>query len=80
VQRLIYGILTDHQVSEFERKRELDFSHGIAKVGRFRSTSTCRGGRSVRHSDSSPVASELPGARPARRDPAIGGRTSGLIW
>ena len=35
-QRLIYGILTDHQISEFERKHELDFSHGIAKVGRFR--------------------------------------------
>ncbi|MFB3880216.1 MAG: type IV pilus twitching motility protein PilT [Armatimonadota bacterium] len=35
-QRLIYGILTDHQISEFERKHELDFSHGISKVGRFR--------------------------------------------
>lgn len=35
-QRLIYSILTDHQISEFERKHELDFSHGIAKVGRFR--------------------------------------------
>jgi twitching motility protein PilT len=35
-QRLIYGILTDHQISQFERKHELDFSHGIAKVGRFR--------------------------------------------
>ncbi len=35
-QRLIYGILTDHQISEFEEKHELDFSHGIAKVGRFR--------------------------------------------
>jgi twitching motility protein PilT len=35
-QRLIYSILTDHQISEFEQKHELDFSHGIAKVGRFR--------------------------------------------
>jgi len=35
-QRLIYSILTDHQISEFEEKHELDFSHGIAKVGRFR--------------------------------------------
>ncbi len=35
-QRLIYGILTDHQISDFEEKHELDFSHGIAKVGRFR--------------------------------------------
>lgn len=35
-QRLIYSILTDHQISEFERKHELDFSHGIARVGRFR--------------------------------------------
>jgi twitching motility protein PilT len=35
-QRLVYGILTDHQISQFERKHELDFSHGIAKVGRFR--------------------------------------------
>ena len=35
-QRLVYGILTDHQISEFEQKHELDFSHGIAKVGRFR--------------------------------------------
>ncbi len=35
-QRLIYSILTDQQVEEFERRHELDFSHGIAKVGRFR--------------------------------------------
>ncbi len=35
-QRLIYSILTDHQIEEFERKHELDFSHGISKVGRFR--------------------------------------------
>lgn len=35
-QRLIYTILTDHQISKFEHDRELDFSHGIAKVGRFR--------------------------------------------
>ncbi len=35
-QRLVYSILTDQQVEEFERRHELDFSHGIAKVGRFR--------------------------------------------
>lgn len=35
-QRLVYGILTDHQISGFERTHELDFSHGITKVGRFR--------------------------------------------
>ena len=35
-QRLIYDILTDHQISTFEREHELDFSHGIAKLGRFR--------------------------------------------
>jgi twitching motility protein PilT len=35
-QRLVYSILTDHQIGEFEQKHELDFSHGIAKVGRFR--------------------------------------------
>jgi twitching motility protein PilT len=28
--------LTDHQIEEFERRHELDFSHGISKVGRFR--------------------------------------------
>lgn len=35
-QRLIYSILSDQQISAFEEKHELDFSHGIAKVGRFR--------------------------------------------
>jgi len=35
-QRLIYSILDDHQISTFESKHELDFSHGIAKVARFR--------------------------------------------
>jgi twitching motility protein PilT len=35
-QRLIYSILTDHQISSFEENHELDFSHGIAKLGRFR--------------------------------------------
>jgi twitching motility protein PilT len=35
-QRLIYGILDDHQISGFESRHELDFSHGISKVGRFR--------------------------------------------
>jgi len=35
-QRIIYNILTDHQISTFEEAHELDFSHGIAKLGRFR--------------------------------------------
>ena len=35
-QRLIYGILNDHQIQLFEDKHELDFSHGITKLGRFR--------------------------------------------
>jgi len=35
-QRLIYSILDDHQISAFESKHELDFSHGIAKMARFR--------------------------------------------
>ncbi len=35
-QRLVYSILNDHQVQLFEAKHELDFSHGISKVGRFR--------------------------------------------
>ena len=35
-QRLVYNILNDHQVQVFETKHELDFSHGIKKIGRFR--------------------------------------------
>jgi twitching motility protein PilT len=35
-QRLAYSILDDHQVRVFETKHELDLSHGIPKVGRFR--------------------------------------------
>jgi twitching motility protein PilT len=35
-RRLVYDILTDHQIKEFEEKHELDFSYGISKVGRFR--------------------------------------------
>ncbi|MGD0112905.1 MAG: type IV pilus twitching motility protein PilT [Armatimonadota bacterium] len=35
-QRLVYSILDDHQISTFESKHELDFSHGIARVARFR--------------------------------------------
>ena len=37
-QRLIYTILDDHQIHTFETKHELDFSHGISKVGRVRVT------------------------------------------
>jgi len=35
-QRLVYSILDDHQIRTFESKHELDFSHGIPKLGRFR--------------------------------------------
>ncbi len=35
-QRLIYSILDDHQIQRFEQQHELDFSHGISKLGRFR--------------------------------------------
>lgn len=36
IQRLIYDILTDTQIQQFEKERELDFSYGIVGVGRFR--------------------------------------------
>ncbi|HTE18907.1 MAG TPA: ATPase, T2SS/T4P/T4SS family, partial [Armatimonadota bacterium] len=36
VQRLIYEVLTNQQIQWFEKVRELDFSYGIAGVGRFR--------------------------------------------
>jgi twitching motility protein PilT len=36
VQRLVYDVLTDHQIQWFEKVRELDFSYGISGVGRFR--------------------------------------------
>jgi twitching motility protein PilT len=35
-QQLIYSILSDHQISTFEQSHELDFSHGIPEIGRFR--------------------------------------------
>lgn len=35
-QRLIYDILTTDQIQWFEKTRELDFSYGVAGVGRFR--------------------------------------------
>ena len=36
IQRLVYDILTNQQIQWFEKVRELDFSYGIAGVGRFR--------------------------------------------
>ncbi len=36
IQRLVYEVLTDEQISQFERKKELDFSFGTAELGRFR--------------------------------------------
>jgi twitching motility protein PilT len=35
-KKLAYGMLDDRQKSEFERERELDFSHFIPDAGRFR--------------------------------------------
>lgn len=35
-QRLVYDILSDSNVQKFEETRELDFSHSIKGVGRFR--------------------------------------------
>ena len=36
VQRLVYDILLSDQIERFERTKELDFSYGVAGVGRFR--------------------------------------------
>jgi twitching motility protein PilT len=36
VQRLVYDILSSEQIERFERTKELDFSYGVANVGRFR--------------------------------------------
>ncbi len=35
-QRIVYDILTSDQIERFERTKELDFSYGVANVGRFR--------------------------------------------
>lgn len=35
-QRLVYDILTGDQIEKFERTKELDFSYGVAGIGRFR--------------------------------------------
>ena len=35
-QRMIYDILSDRQITDFERTHELDLSYGISGVGRFR--------------------------------------------
>jgi twitching motility protein PilT len=35
-QRLVYDVLNDVQLERFEKTRELDFSHGVKYVGRFR--------------------------------------------
>lgn len=36
IQRLVYDVMTRPQIQAFENVRELDFSYGIAGVGRFR--------------------------------------------
>jgi len=35
-QRLIYGILNDRQIGQFEETHELDMSYGVSNLGRFR--------------------------------------------
>jgi twitching motility protein PilT len=35
-QRLIYDLLTDRQISDFESRHELDLSYGVSNLGRFR--------------------------------------------
>jgi twitching motility protein PilT len=35
-QRLVYDILMSDQIEKFERTKELDFSYGVAHVGRYR--------------------------------------------
>jgi twitching motility protein PilT len=35
-QRLVYDILTSEQIERFERTKELDFSYGVAGIGRYR--------------------------------------------
>jgi len=35
-QRLVFDILTDRQIERFEREHELDLSHGVWGLGRFR--------------------------------------------
>jgi len=35
-KELAYALLTEEQMAAFEKQRELDFSYGVAKVGRFR--------------------------------------------
>ncbi len=36
IQRLVYDILTNDQIQQFEKTHELDFSYGLQGVGRFR--------------------------------------------
>jgi twitching motility protein PilT len=36
IQRFVYDVLTNDQIQQFEKTRELDFSYGLANVGRFR--------------------------------------------
>jgi twitching motility protein PilT len=35
-QRLVYDVLTSENIEKFERTKELDFSYGVAGIGRFR--------------------------------------------
>lgn len=35
-QRLVYDVLSTEQIERFERTKELDFSYGVAGIGRFR--------------------------------------------
>ena len=35
-QRLVYAVLTDRQINQFESRHELDLSYGVPRLGRFR--------------------------------------------
>jgi twitching motility protein PilT len=79
-QRLVYGILSDHQVHLFETRHELDFSHGIKKLGRFRVNVYMQRGAVA--SAFRLVPSRIPSFEQLGIPPAVRGlttRTSGLI-
>ncbi len=79
-QRLVFGILTDRQIAEFETRRELDLSYGVSGLGRFRvNVYRQRGsvGAALRV-----IASTIPSFEELRVPPILrqlAERTSGLV-
>ncbi|MCH8274126.1 MAG: type IV pilus twitching motility protein PilT [Armatimonadetes bacterium] len=80
IQRLVYDILSDEQIKDFERTKELDFSYGFKGVGRFRINVYMQRdsvGAAVRL-----IPSEIPTFEELRLPPLmreLAQRTSGLI-